>query len=236
MNRGTLIIIVATVAIAVAAAVMLIPMLDKGLASQSETDSIDDLEPGQYVKATSSDGNAVSIPAVTYTLSEDKEFYELAGLERSSSGSLRVKTPNNAEMGLRVLIEFQNQGSWMFIESIDIVMKRQLGFVVLVENGTSLGETTVLKVDANGISIATQTEGKVDVSGWTSGCMVWGSGTPITGEYPVDTKDANNGFIILVDADYNINGYNIVKIYKNSVSIDREKSVGYSLINSDKDR
>ena len=229
MKNKILIPVVAIIMVAVVVAVA-IPTIEKGMASRSETDSTDDIEPGQFVKAVSTDGKPVSIPSVTYSLAEDKESYELADTTRSTSGSLRVKTPEDAEMGMRVMVSFKEPGSWLFIETIDMVMNPQMGFIVLVEDGKSLTGNTAVWIDDTGVVKTDYNVGEVTrPAGWTN-YLIWGKDEKSTESYTLTNSDIYKGFVVIVKKGCNISGYNIVKFYVNSnPSINMDRPIGYTV-------
>lgn len=238
MKNSGLILVIAII-LTVAAIAAAIPMIKNGMASNSETDSTDYIEPGQFVKAVSTDGSPVSIPPVTYTLAEDKESYELADTTRSTSGSLRVKTPDDSTMGMRVMISFQEPGSWLFIDTIDLILNAQTGFIVLVENGKSLTGTTVVWIDSTGV-VKTDYDAGASVAipdGWSS-YLVWGKDSKSGASYTLANTDIYKGFVVIVKADCNVSGYNIIKMYVGSEdpAVNMNRPIGYMVPDKDGDQ
>lgn len=234
MKNKILIPVVAIILVAVAVAAA-IPMIEKGMASRSETDSTEDIDPGQFVKAVSTDGRPVSIPSVTYALAEDKESYELADTTRSTSGSLMVKTPSDAEMGMRVMVSFNEPGSWLFIETIDMILNTQMGFIVLVENGKSLVGNTVVWIDDTGIVKTDYNVGEsvIRPAGWTD-YLIWGKDEKSTSTYTLTNADIYKGFVAIVKKGCSISGYNIIKMYADSdPAINMNRPIGYTVPDMD---
>lgn len=224
MNKGYL-ILAATIIIAVAITSVVIVYLEEGFASQAQTDSTDNLLPASYIKADRSEGGMVAIPSVNYVLSDDKKSYVLSDVNRSVDGVLTVKTPNNNESKLRTIVHFDNDGSWLFIESISLTTQRHLDYIVLVDSAQSLTGYTVIKITNSGATYENQVANvTVDGSAW----KLWGSGE--SGTYTVSGVDAYKGFIILVDENYTIpSGYNVVKIINNAAILEAGKPEGYSI-------
>ena len=234
MRNKILIPVVAIILVAVAVAAA-IPMIEKGMASRSETDSTYEIEPGQFVKAVSTDGGPVSIPSLTYALAEDKESYELADTTRSTSGSLMVKTPSDAEMGMRVMVSFNEPGSWSFIETINMILNTQMGFIVLVENGKSLVGNTVVWIDSTGVVKTDYSVGEsvTRPAGWTN-YLIWGKDEESTSSYTLKNTDIYKGFVVIVKKGCTISGYNILKMYASSdPAITMNRPIGYTVPDMD---
>lgn len=220
-------IAISLVIMLVVAAVMLaIPYIDRGLALQSQTDSEDSLPASMYVKAESNDGGIVSIPAATYHISSADTSYIMEDINRSVIGTLKIKTPNDNPGGLSMVVNFANSGSWMFVETMGITLQRQMGYVVLVDDDIDLDGITVVKIDATG-GVTYQTDmdsgDNIDGSNW----KVWGVGS--AGAYAVNPSNGYKGIIVLVDAGYYVkSGCNVIKL-DDEPDMEPGKSVGYSV-------
>ncbi len=208
MRKGylTLAVVVLVLTVVMAAAVILI---ERGIAFQSETDSEDNIEAPQYVKAHTLDGEMVSIPSVVYTMSEDKESYVLSNNVQSVQGVLDVKTKNDHPMTLKTVVTFQEPGTWMLVETMDFVTQKHLGFTIMVCTESTLPALTVLTIDSEG-EVSKCVNGVTEVPGsW----KVWGVGHETIEKYTVHSSDAFKGFILLVDSSFNLTHlYNVIKI------------------------
>ena len=208
MRKGYFKLVVAILAFTVVMTAAVI-LIERGIAFQSETDSEDNIMAPQYVLAHTLDGNKVTIPPVVYAQSEDKESYVLSNNVQSVQGVLDVKTKDDAPMALKAVVTFQEPGTWMFVETMDLVTEKELGFVFLVCTESSLPLLTVLTIDSHG-NVSKLANNVEQVTGqW----RVWGVGDPTHEQYVVNANDAHNGFILLVDSEFNLTHlYNIIKI------------------------
>lgn len=208
MRKGYLAIAVAAIIVAMAATIAVI-FIEQGVAFQSQTDSTDNIVIGDYIKATDPNGKMVSISPVTYVQTEDKESYELSDVSQSALGTLEIRTEDNKPKNLTAIIDFQERGTWLFVESMNLATQREVCFVVLADTATDLGQTTVIKIDSSGCSIADDST----VSGtW----KVWGVGAPVE-NYVVSQQDVFKGFIVLVDSDLTLtHHYNVLTIFKSN--------------------
>jgi hypothetical protein len=203
----------AVVAIAAAAVAGLAIAIELGLAFQSESDSSDDVEVGDYLKASNTDGQMVSIIPVTYIQSQDKETYVLNNNVQSVRGTMEVGTEDNVEKDLTSIISFQESGTWMLIETMTLTTQREMYFTVLVSASVTLSGMTVILISGTAEG-KTATIGSQD-SAYT-GYKVWGVGTSVSDYVPsAHSGDSNKNFIVLVKDDALsrlTHRYNVLKI------------------------
>ena len=230
-NHMILAVLVAVLAAASAAAVIAIEL---GLAFQSQSDSTDDVPVGDYVKARNSEDKMVSIPSVVYAQSQDKESFVLTNTSQSIIGMMEVGTKDNANKGLTTLITFQEAGTWMFVETMDLTIQREISFAVIVNKLTSLTGTTVITIDEDGEVGTARNDTAVEGS-W----KVWGVG-PVREDYnpsaPGNVNDPHNGFLVLVDQNYIMtHHYNVMVVSGTddiTVSMKTPKSIGDSVVST----
>lgn len=214
MKRGYLVISISIILLTVGLTAAAI-LIERGEAYQSQTDSNDEIWTPQHVIASTTEGKMVSINPIVYEQSEDKESYQLTDVNQSVQGMLDIKTKDDRTMGLKAMVTFQEPGTWLFIETMDIVTQRQVGFIILVDVSTTLSATTILTIDDDGD--IHKTEGSIVPGHW----KVWGVGTPTEVSYVTDPSDAYKGFIVLVDSTYTLtNFYNVIKISGSDVELD----------------
>jgi hypothetical protein len=233
MSRNRFILTVVVIVIAVAAAVAVI-VIEQGLAFQSQTDSTDNIEVGNFVKARDSEGRMVSITPVLYAQTEDKASYVLTNASQSVRGTMQIGTEGNADKSLTSLITFQEMGTWMLIETMDLVLQRETCFTVVVDTGTTTLEgTTVITIDSNG-EIQRNYNDRAITGSW----KVWGVGASKVNYNPAEhSSDAYKGFIVLVDSSYLMTyRYNVLAINGNNdntvVTLYTPKSVGDPVISA----
>ena len=224
MRKPYLILAISLLAVTVAIAAAVI-LLERGLAFQYESDSVDNLKPAEYVDAMDSEGNRIVIPSITYEQSENKESFLLTNSSQYIRDcTMTVKTQNDGIKAMRCLVSFQEPGTWLFVETMDIVTQRQVEFLVLVKSGVSLNDTpTVITISNSGVAI-------VNDSTVTGSWKLWGVGQTKV-NYVVDGDDAHSGFIVLVGSEYRLTHYyNIIKIAAlNDVSLETADSEGESV-------
>lgn len=207
LSLAAIVVVVAAIA---AAAVITIEL---GLAFQSQSDSEDVIRVGDYVSAHDIEGNMVAITPVEYVQSQDKESYVLTNVSQSVRGTMDLGTKDDKARSLTTIIDFQERGTWLFIETMDLSMQKEICFVVLVDNDTSLVGTTVLTIDGETVSKCTDST--------VSGCWrAWGTGDVVNGYVVANhTADIYNGFIILVKNDTTLsNHYNVITMKGNNGS------------------
>ena len=231
MSRNHLILAVVVVAIAAAAAAAVIA-IELGLAFQSQSDSEDDIEVGDFVKARDSEGRMVSITPVLYVQSQDQESYVLTNTSQSVRGTMQIGTEDNVAKSLTSLITFQETGTWMLIDTMDLLVQRETCFTVVVSTATTTLEgTTVITIDEDGEIQKTYNDRAI-----TGSWKVWGVGTPKVDYNPSENqKDAYKGFIVLVDYRYVLtHHYNVLLITGNNggttVELRTPGSLGDSVI------
>ncbi len=213
----TLSIIIAIVAAVGAAAVVIIEM---GLAFQSETDSKDDIKVGDYVSARDSNNKMVSINPVVYAQSADKESYVLTNVNQSVRGTLEIGTEDGVERDLTSLITFQEDGTWLLIETMELTVQREIYFTVVVSTSvTGLDGLTVITIDSSGHVTKNYNDRQI-AGDW----KVWGVG-PVHHNYDPTAQGHENdpykGFLVLVDSSYlMIHHYNVLAISGANSSID----------------
>jgi|GEM_PF-5067169 len=229
MSRNHLIvaILVAVLAAGGAAAVIAIEL---GLAFQSQSDSEDDIPVGDYVKARDYEDKMVSISPVVYAESQDKESFVLSNTAQSVIGTMEIGTKNNESKGLTTLITFQEQGTWMFVETMDLTLQREICFTVVVDfEIKSLPGTTVITIDDKG-HVGTARNDTAVIGSW----KVWGVG-PVKVDYdpsnPANVNDPYKGFLVLVDSTYIMtHHYNVILVSGTvdalDVSLKTPKSIG----------
>ncbi len=206
------IVLVAAIILAVAILAALLPMLDLGFASRSQTDSSADLDTEMYIQATSLEGGIVSIPSVTYVQSPEKDSYVLSDTNKSVSGYIEVKTPDDLNAAMDVLVDFENPGSWMFVDTMSVTIQRDVSYIVLGSPG--IGSTNIIiEIGPNGVQkwYNWNSSTQPTISGhW----KVWGyRDSDHTDYYTVQLGDFYRGFILLVDVNYEMQtGYNIIKM------------------------
>lgn len=189
----------AVVAILAAAVAGLAIAIELGLAFQSESDSSDDVEVGDYLKASNTDGQMVSIIPVTYIQSQDKETYVLNNNVQSVRGTLEVGTEDSVDKDLTSIISFQESGTWMLIETMTLTTQREMYFMALVNTSVTLSGITVVIISGTAQGI-TATIGSQD-SAYT-GYKVWGVGTSVSDYVPsAHTGDTYKNFVVLVKND-----------------------------------
>lgn len=213
MSRNNLVLAAVLVVIAAAAAAAVIA-IELGLAFQSQSDSTDDIPVGDFVKARDSEGKMVSISPVVYVESQDKESYVLTNTSQSVRGTMQVGTKENAEKNLTSMINFQETGTWMLVETMDLVLQRETCFTVVVSTATTtLEATTVITIDEDG-NVQKGYNDRAITGSW----KVWGVGTPVVDYNPTEHQgDAHNGFIVLVDYRYILtHHYNVFLITGNN--------------------
>lgn len=206
MKRSYLTLAAVAVVLAAAAAAAVIT-IELGLAFQSQTDSTDVIEVGDFVKATGSDSSLVSIAPVTYLESQDKESYVLTNVTQNVRGTLQVGTDDDVAKDLTSIISFQETGTWLFIETMSLTLQRETCFTVIVSTETTLGDITVITLD--GTTVSKNTSDTISGS-W----KVWGVGDPVANykvaEHP---GDVYKGFIVLVkDTTLLRHHYNVLKV------------------------
>jgi len=212
MMKGHLSLAAVVVVIAVAAAAAVIA-IELGLAFQSQSDSSDDIRVGDYVSAHDTEGNMVAITPVEYYLSQDKESYLLSNVSQSVRGTMDVGTKDDKARSITAMIDFQERGTWLFIETMDLSVQKEICFVVLVENDTSLSGTTVITIDGSTASKCTDST--------VSGCWrAWGTGDVVNGYVVANhASDVYNGFIVLVKNGTSLTShYNVLTIKGNNGS------------------
>ena len=208
MRKAYLTLAISLLAVTVAVAAVVI-VLDKGLAFQYQSDSVDNLKNGEYVEARDSDGNRVIIPSIVYKQSDDKQSFLLSDSSQSVRGcSMSIKTLNDEVKGLRALVSFQEPGTWLFVETMDVVTQRQTEFLVLVKSGVDLDDRTVITIKRDG-SVEKVANPTNPIEGsW----KIWGIGD-VKSDYRVKQADEHSGFIVLVDSGYQLTHYyNVIKI------------------------
>lgn len=216
MRKGYLIATAIIIAL-VAASAITIPMIMREFASQSETDNTDDLETSLYVKAEAYGGGMISIPQVKYTESSDGT-YTLASSERTISGSIEVKTPDDNVSKMNMVISFENPASWLLMETMSISTQRDSSFVVLVDGSMPQGMRITTILEDGTASWRSPSAGAIpprDGHKW----MAWGV-REITGPYlpAYIDQDNYNGNVILVETGYNVStGVNVVELMPNNV-------------------
>lgn len=213
MRKGYLAIAMAAIIVTMAATIAVI-IIEQGVAFQSQTDSIDNIAIGDYVKATDPNGKMVSISPVTYVQTEDKESYELSDVYQSALGTLEIRTENNQPKNLTAIVDFQERGTWLFVESMNLSTQREVCFVVLVNTLTVLNELTVITIDGNGCKIT-------DAATVSGSWKVWGVG-PEVDDYVVSEHpgDVFKGFIVLVDSSLTLtHHYNALTIFEDNKTI-----------------
>ncbi len=123
--KRTYLILALIVTIATVAAAVAVPMIEKGLASQAQTDSTGSLDVSLKVDAVDSSllGPVISVPKPDYVRSQDMESYVPAEPQKSISGIMTIhasKADNYAQ--LRLIVDYLNRGSWIFIDTISITI------------------------------------------------------------------------------------------------------------------
>ena len=204
-------VIIIVIAVAVASVAI---MIELGVSFQSQTDSTDDnIRVGDYISAHDTDGNMVAITPVEYALSQDKESYVLSNVSQSLRGTMDVGTKDDKARSLTAMVDFQERGTWLFIETMDLSLQKEICFVVLVDNDTSLVGTTVITIDGNTVRKCTDST--------VSGCWrAWGTGDVVNGYVVANhASDVYNGFIILVNNGTSLTShYNVITMKGNNGS------------------
>jgi hypothetical protein len=228
MRKGYLAIAVAAIVVAAIATIAVVT-IEPGLAFQSQTDNTGTIKLGNYVEATASDGGMVSITPVVYAETDDKESFVLSNTTQSVRGTLEVGTINDQTKDLTAIVNFQERGTWLFIETMNLSTQRELCFTMLVSTSVTLGDTTVITINNTGASITNA----ATVSGsWKA----WGVGETVT-NYVVSEHpgDVYKGFIVLIKSDLALaHHYNVLTIFNtlgNSVAVENRTphSIGESV-------
>lgn len=128
MRKNYLVLaIVLIIIVAVLAAAL--PLIEKGFASLSQTDNTENFESTLKVFAERTDsGNSgiIAIPHVTYQESNDKEYWYPSAISDEVSGDLTIKAVKATSYAqLRVMVNFEKQGTWMLIESITLTLSEK---------------------------------------------------------------------------------------------------------------
>lgn len=234
MSRNHLILAAVIVVIAAAAAAAAIA-IELGLAFQSQTDSEEDIEVGDYIKAHDSEDRMVAITPVVYSQSQDKESYVLTNVNQSVRGTMEVGTEDNVTKDLTSLITFQEEGTWMLIETMGFTLQRETGFTVVVNNETTtLDSLTVITIDGSGHAKKDINDGPI-----TGTWKVWGVGEPKSNYNPVDPSsvgDPYRGFLVLVDSTFLLKyHYNVLALSGttgSTVEMYTAKSLGTVILDS----
>ena len=236
MSRNHLILAAVIVIIAAAAAAAAIA-IELGLAFQSQSDSSEDIPVGDYVKAHDSEDKMVSITPVVYSQSQDKESYVLTNVNQSVRGLMEVGTEANVMKNMTSLITFQEAGTWMLIETMDLTLQRETGFTILVNNLTNtLDALTVITIDSTGHAKRDINDGPI-----TGSWKVWGVGDIKENYNPSaqsSAEDPYRGFLVLVDSSYLLKyHYNVLAISGNNgstkVDLYTAKNLGEEIISGD---
>lgn len=113
----------------VAALATALPLIEKGFASLSQSDNTEDLDSTLKVFAERTDGGnngIIAIPHVTYQESNDREYWYPSLSSDAVSGELTIKAVKAASLAqLRVMVNFEKQGTWMLIESITLTLSEK---------------------------------------------------------------------------------------------------------------
>jgi len=121
---------------------MALPLIEKGWASLSQTDNTSSLDSTLEVFAERTDEgrdstHTVSIPHVVYKESNDREYWYPTEVSDSITGELRIKAIKaDSYAHLRVMVNFEKQGTWMLIESITLTISPK-------NNENALGTYTI---------------------------------------------------------------------------------------------
>ena len=232
MSRNHLILAAVIVIIAAAAAAAAIA-IELGLAFQSQSDSDEDIKVGDYVKAHDSEDRMVAIAPVVYSQSQDKESYVLTNVNQSVRGTMEVGTKDNVTKNLTSLITFQEAGTWMLVETMDLTLQRETGFTILVHEETrTLDALTVITIDSAGHVKKDINDGPI-----TGSWKVWGVGDTKVNYNPSAQSSAGDpykGFIVLVDSTYLLTyHYNVLALSGSSggtVNLYTARSLGEEIL------
>ncbi len=191
-----------------------------GQAFQSQTDSTDDVPVGDYILARNSDGKMVSITPIVYSESQDKESYVLTDAIQSVRGTMDLGTKGDVDRDLTSLITFQEWGTWIFVETMDLTLQREICFTVIVSSEiTSLSGTTVITIDGSGNVRKEAVNDQPIIGSW----KVWGVGAAKVNydpSAPANTGDPYKGFLVLVDSTFIMtHHYNVLMVTEESNAI-----------------
>jgi hypothetical protein len=147
-----------------------------------------------------------------YVQSADKESYVLTNVNQSVRGTLEIGTDDGVERNLTSLITFQEDGTWMLIENMSLIVQREIYFTVIVNTIVSnLDSLTVITINGNGV-VSINYNDRAITGNW----KVWGVGEPQSNYNPADQQHANDpikGFLVLVDSSYLMtHHYNVLAI------------------------
>ncbi len=119
MRRNALLIVLA-ITIFVALLAVVVPMIQFGTASQSQTDSEANYGSDCYVKVSNT---MLQVPSVEYDFNSDQNAYVPRVTHNTVSGTLHTHVPEGGGAKLRVMVTFDKPLSWVLLQTLDLEIK-----------------------------------------------------------------------------------------------------------------